>query len=173
MPHPERSTGTRTVLRADLRANAHYPKSRVILRWLRAAQTWRARKGLFGRAGYLLVGGSYKVVTEWVLGVELPASTEIGPGLRLRHGVGVVVNPATKIGRGVMIRQHVTLGNRRSSSDCPIIEDDVEIGVGAVIIGAVRIGRGARIGPNAVVVKDVPPGAVVYSPASVLRPTAE
>ena len=67
----------------------------------------------------------------------------------------------------------MTLGNRRSSSDCPIIEDDVEIGVGAVIIGAVRIGRGARIGPNAVVVKDVPPGAVVYSPASVLRPTAE
>lgn len=169
MTRPDRSTDMRTVLQADRRANARYPKSRVILRWLRAAQTWRARKGPLGRAGHILVGGSYKVVTEWVMGVELPASTEIGAGLRLRHGVGIVVNPATRIGRGVMIRQHVTLGNRLSTSDCPIIEDDVEIGVGAVIIGAVRIGRGARIGPNAVVVKDVPPGAVVYSPTSVHR----
>lgn len=173
MPHPERPDDTRSVIRADRRANAHYPKSRLILRWLRAAQAWRTRGGPLGRTGYLLVGGSYKIVTEWVLGVELPASTEIGAGLRLRHGVGVVVNPATRIGSGVMIRQHVTLGNRQSTSDCPTIEDDVEIGVGAVIIGAVTIGRGARIGPNAVVVKDVPPGAVVYSPISVQRPAAE
>lgn len=173
MPSPDPSSGARSVLDADRRANAHYLKSRLVLRWLRAAQSWRRRTGPLGRIGHLLVGGSYKLVTEGMLGIELPASTEVGAGLRLRHGVGIVVNPATRIGRGVMIRQHVTLGNRRSTADCPVIEDDVEIGAGAVIIGAVTVGRGARIGPNAVVVRDVPPGAVVYSPRSEVRPAAE
>lgn len=159
----------RTARSADRRANSGYPKSRVVLSWMRAAQYWRSRRDPASRIVHLAVGGSYKIITEWVMGIELPASTEIGPGLRLRHGVGVVVNPATRIGAGVMIRQHVTLGNRRSKDDCPVIEDDVEIGAGAVIIGAITIGRSARIGPNAVVVKDVPAGAVVYSPASQQR----
>ena len=163
---PDARTTYRSARDADRSANSGYPKSRFVLGWLRLAQHQRERTGVLARLGYLLVGGSYKVVTEWVMGIELPASTQIGPGLRLRHGVGIVVNPATRIGSDVMIRQHVTLGNRRTRDDCPVIEDHAEIGAGAVIIGAITIGEGARIGPNAVVVKDVPAGAVVYSPLS-------
>lgn len=159
----------REAVAADRRANASYPKSRFILRWFRRAQRWRTERGPFARLVFLIVGGSYKLVTEGFMGIELPVSTSVGPGLRLRHGVGVVVNPASRIGAGVMIRQGVTLGNRRSSDDCPTIEDGVEIGVGAVIIGSITVGRGARIGPNAVVFKDVPAGAVVLSPAAEIR----
>ena len=162
-------TTHRALCAADRRANRHYPKSRLVLGWFRAAQYWRGRSGLLGKLGHVVVGGSYKVVTEGLMAIELPASTEIGPGLRLRHGMGIVVNPATRIGANVMIRQHVTLGNRRTMDDCPVIEDGVEIGAGAVIIGAVTIGTGARIGPNAVIVKDVPAGTVVYSPLSEVR----
>jgi putative colanic acid biosynthesis acetyltransferase WcaB len=154
---------------ADRRANASYPKSRFILRWFRSAHRWRAERGPLARIVFLVVGGSYKLVTEGFMGIELPASTEVGPGLRLRHGVGIVVNPASRIGANVMIRQGVTLGNRKLPDDCPTIEDDVEIGVGAVIIGSVTVGTGARIGPNAVVFRDVPPGATVASPASEIR----
>nr|WP_201468717.1 glycosyltransferase [Microbacterium hydrocarbonoxydans] len=159
----------REAVAADRRANASYPKSRFILRWFRRAQRWRAERGPLARVVFLIVGGSYKVTTEGFMGIELPVSTRVGPGLRLRHGVGIVVNPASRIGAGVMIRQGVTLGNRKSSDDCPTIEDGVEIGVGAVIIGAVTVGAGARIGPNAVVFKDVPAGAVVLSPAAEIR----
>lgn len=159
----------RAAVAADRRANASYPKSRFILRWFRRAQRWRAERGPLARIMFLIVGGSYKVATEGFMGIELPVSTHVGPGLRLRHGVGVVVNPASRIGAGVMIRQGVTLGNRKTSDDCPTIEDGVEIGVGAVIIGAVTVGAGARIGPNAVVFKDVPAGAVVLSPAADIR----
>lgn len=166
MTEPARRAWRRQLRDADRSANAGSPKSRFVLGWLRRAQSLRAGRGAPARLGYLLVGGSYKIVTEWVMGIELPASTEVGPGLRLRHGVGVVVNPASRIGADVMIRQHVTLGNRRTRDDCPVIEDHVEIGAGAVIIGAITVGRGARIGPNAVVVKDVPAGGVVYSPVS-------
>lgn len=154
---------------ADRRANAAYPKSRFVLRWFRSAQRWRAERGPLARVIFLAVGGSYKVVTEGFMGIELPVSTQVGPGLRLRHGVGVVVNPASRIGANVMLRQAVTLGNRRTSDDCPVIEDDVELGVGAVVIGAVTVGCGARLGPNAVVFRDVPAGSVVLSPASEIR----
>ncbi len=159
----------RTAVAADRRANSSYPKSRLVLRWFRGAQRWRATRGPLGRLAFLVVGGSYKVVTEGFMGIELPVSTDVGPGLRLRHGVGVVINPASRIGSNVMIRQGVTLGNRKTPSDCPTVEDDVEIGVGAVIIGAVTIGRGARIGPNAVIFRDVPAGAVVASPHAEIR----
>lgn len=166
-------TSARQVFRqtwaADRRANAAYPKSRVVLRWFRAAQRWRSTPGPVARLMFLVVGGSYKVVTEGFMGIELPVSTRVGPGLRLRHGVGLVVNPASRIGANVMIRHGVTLGNRRAADDCPVIEDGVELGVGAVVIGAVTVGVGARIGPNAVVHRDVPAGAVVLSPESVVR----
>lgn len=170
-PHPTRTPrqAYREAVAADRRANASYPKSRFILRWFRRAQRWRTARGPLARLVFLLVGGSYKLVTEGFMGIELPVSTSVGPGLRLRHGVGVVVNPASRIGAGVMIRQGVTLGNRKSSDDCPTIEDGVEIGVGAVIIGSITVGAGARIGPNAVVFRDVPAGAVVLSPAAEVR----
>lgn len=154
---------------ADRQANANYPKSRFVLHWFRRAQRWRRGRGRFARLAFVLVGGTYKFFTETFMGIELPVSTEVGPGLRMRHGFGIVVNPASRIGSNVMIRQSVTLGNRRESGDCPTIDDDVEIGVGAVVIGPVRIGQGARIGPNAVVFRDVPMGATVTSPASEMR----
>lgn len=159
----------RSLIDADLAANVGYPKSRVVLSALRTAQYWRERRGFFAEVIYVGVGGAYKLLSEWMLGIELPAGTSVGPGLKLRHGVGIVVNPRSVIGANVMIRQGVTLGNRLRADDCPTIEDDVEIGVGAVIIGAVTVGRGARIGPNAVIVKDVPAGAIVYSPRAETR----
>ncbi|MDI6945001.1 serine acetyltransferase [Microbacterium barkeri] len=158
----------RAALRADRAANARYPKSRFVLGWLRRCQRWQGSRRPLGRAIYLAHAAGYKLVTEWIMGIEIPPTTRIEPGLRLRHGIGVVVNPATVIGRNVMLRHGVTLGNRRTPHDCPVIEDDVELGVGAVVIGAITVGRGARIGPYAVVVKDVPTGGVVRSPRSEL-----
>lgn len=154
---------------ADQDANRAYPKSRFVLGWLRQCQRLRERPEPPARALYAVWAASYKVTTEWVMGIELPPSTTVGRGLRLRHAVGLVVNPHTVIGENVMLRHGVTLGNRRTRTDCPVIEDDVEIGVGAVVIGDVTIGKGARIGPNAVVLTDVPPGAVVHAPQAQIR----
>lgn len=156
-------------LKLDFAANRNYPKSKVVLASLRVTQFARELPGPVGSVSRVILGSLHKLLTEWMLGVELPPSTKVGPGLRLRHGIGTVVNPNTIIGRNVMIRQGVTLGNRVGIDDCPQIGDDVEIGAGAVVIGAVSIGQGARIGPNAVVVKDVPAETVVYSPSSFQR----
>ena len=156
------------VCRADLRANAGYPKSRVVLLLFRTAQYLRASRMPWSRVGYVIVGTFYKIFSEWLLGIELPASTPVGPGLRLRHGVGLVVNPQSRIGAGVMLRHGVTIGNRRTSDDCPIIEDDVELGAGAVLIGAITVGARSKIGAGTVLLKDVPPDSVVFTRAEVV-----
>lgn len=144
--------------RADAAANVGYPKSQLVLVMFRTAQFLRGRDGV-GRGAYLVVGSIYKIASEWILGIELPARTRVGPGLRIRHGIGVVVNPTAVIGANVMIRQGVTIGNRKRDDDCPVIHDDVEIGANAVIIGDVVVGTGSRIGAGAVITHDVPEGA--------------
>jgi len=162
-------SGFRAVLKQDLDANAGAPKSRLIMRSLRVTHRLNSSRNPllvpFAKVSRVV----YRLAIDWVLGVEIPWTTSIGPGLQIFHGHGIVVNAHTVIGSNVQIRQHVTLGARRSDDDCPVIEDDVVIGVGAIIIGSVTIGRGATIGAGAVVLTDVPAGAVaVGNPARVL-----
>jgi serine acetyltransferase len=159
------------ICRQDFAANRRVPKSVAIVLFLRAAQYARSQRGPGGRALYLVVGSAYRFFTEWLLGVEIPAGTTIGPGLRLRHAIGVVINPGTVIGSNVMIRHGVTLGNRKTRHDCPVIEDDVELGVNAVVVGSITVGAGARIGAGAVVTKDVPAGGIAYVPTTVRGPS--
>jgi putative colanic acid biosynthesis acetyltransferase WcaB len=154
----------------DLRANSGYPKSQFVLLQLRTAQLFRSRSNPLARVAYLLVAAVYKITSEWVLGIEIPVGTTVGPGLRLRHGVGLVVNPHAVIGANVLLRHGVTIGNRRSLTDCPTIGDDVEIGAGATLIGGITVGRGARIGAGVVLVEDMPDYSVAYLSGVVIRP---
>ena len=119
-------------------------------------------------------GVFYRVCVEWMIGIELPWKTRIGPGLRIEHGQALVVNDKTVFGRNVMIRNSTTIGNKLrpdgSYSGAPVIGDFVDIGANAVILGEIHIGDRAMIGAGSVVVKDVPANAVVAgNPARVLR----
>jgi serine O-acetyltransferase len=74
----------------------------------------------------------------------------------------------------VMLYHGVTLGGRSMErvKRHPTLEDGVTVGAGARILGPVTIGRGAQIGANAVVVKDVPAGAVVVGvPGKIITPS--
>jgi serine O-acetyltransferase len=93
----------------------------------------------------------------------------VEPGVYILHGQ-VVIDGAAEIHSGVTIAPWVTIGLRAGDYRGATIERNVSIGTGAKVIGAVRVGEGARIGANAVVVADVPPGVtVVGAPA---RPVA-
>lgn len=101
--------------------------------------------------------------------VALPPSVQVGRDVLFGYsGLGIVVHARAVIGNGVKIGQNVTIGGRSGLLEVPVIEDEVEIGAGACVLGPIRIGRGARIGANAVVIQDVPPGAVAVGvPAQV------
>lgn len=93
---------------------------------------------------------------------------QFGPGFVLIHSQGVVINGAVRGGSHVYIEHQVTIGAEKGVS--PVIGDHVFIGAGAKIVGPVTVGDGARVGANAVVVKDVPAGVTVGGvPARILR----
>jgi serine O-acetyltransferase len=85
---------------------------------------------------------------------------DLGPGLVLEGGRGVVIEGAVRGGARLHLGHEVSLGDRGGGL-CPVLGDDVRVAAGAKILGPVAVGDGARVGLNAVVVKDVPPGATV------------
>lgn len=102
-------------------------------------------------------------------GIEIGNQVELGEGVNFAHTLGIVIGGDAKIGARVKFLGNNTVGTAKDNG-YPIIEDDVVIGCGARILGPVRIGRGAVIGANAVVVTDLPPGAVAAGiPAKVLK----
>ncbi|PWJ14690.1 poly-gamma-glutamate biosynthesis protein [Ruminococcus flavefaciens] len=78
----------------------------------------------------------------------------IGEGLSLCHNGPIVIHGASIIGKNCVLHGDNCIGNDGISNDCPVLGDNVDVGVGAKIIGNVTIANGVRIGAGAVVVKD-------------------
>lgn len=101
---------------------------------------------------------------------EIPPSAELEDGCSLVHnGLGVVIHGKAVVGAGTKIFQNVTIGGRGGRGS-PIVGHNVSLGCGSCILGGIHIGDGAKIGANAVVVKDVPAGATAVGvPAKILE----
>jgi serine O-acetyltransferase len=106
-------------------------------------------------------------------GAEIMPQSSIGPGLVLKHSVGVVVGSGSVVGRNCTILQGVTLGENYKGKDdhkYPRVGDDVTLCAGAKLLGGIRVGNGALIGANAVVILEVPANSVVVGvPGRVVR----
>lgn len=115
-----------------------------------------------GRVGHVMASVLRRISISHN-GCDIDPRATIGPGLKLPHPVGIVIGPAT-IGAGAMILQNVTIGMSRfdddehSISSFPVIGDHVTISSGAAILGPIKIGDSAKIGANAVVLRDVGEG---------------
>jgi len=95
----------------------------------------------------------------------------IGRRFFIDHGMGVVIGETAIIGNDVTLYQGVTLGGTslNKGKRHPTLEDDVVVGGGAKILGPFTVGKGARVGSNAVVLKEVPDGATVVGiPAQIV-----
>jgi len=106
-----------------------------------------------------------------VYGIELPYTAEVGQGVVIEHQGGIVIHGSTRIGDRCIIRQNCTLGVRSVDrpDEAPILMADVQLGAGAVIMGRVTIGAGAAVGANAVVLTDVPAGALAIGVPATIR----
>jgi serine O-acetyltransferase len=116
-----------------------------------------------------MVNHTLRLVTTAVYGIEIGNTVELGEGVNFAHTLGTVIGGTSKVGARVKFLGNNTVGTAKDNG-CPVIEDDVVVGCGARILGPIRVGKGAFIGANAVVLADVPPGAVVSGiPARVHR----
>ncbi|MCV2422816.1 serine O-acetyltransferase [Paucibacter sp. DJ2R-2] len=125
--------------------------------------------------GVPLVPRLLYIFNRIVFSVALPPTVRVGERVLFGYsGLGIVVHARSVIGNDVKISQNVTIGGRSGFWGVPVIEDEVEIGAGACVLGPVRIGRGAKIGANAVVLSDIPPGSIAVGvPAKVRSPSKE
>jgi serine O-acetyltransferase len=149
-----------------------YPGFQALLFYGLARRLWRWRLRLLGR--WVSTWG------RWFTGIEIHPGAVIGRRFFIDHGMGTVIGETAEIGDGVTLYHGVTLGGVAPSVDSdkqrnqkrhPTLEDDVIVGSGAQILGPITVGKGARVGANAVVTKDVPPGVTVVGiPAKVVTP---
>lgn len=100
-------------------------------------------------------------IARFFTGIEIHPGATIGKGLCIDHGMGVVIGETAEIGDDVLIYHGVTLGGtgKDKGKRHPTIGNGVVIGAGAKVLGPIKVGDNAKIGANAVVVKDVPEGA--------------
>ena len=112
-------------------------------------------------------------IARFLTGIEIHPGATIGHRFFIDHGMGVVIGETATIGDDVTIYHDVTLGGTSLTQGPrhPQVGNNVIIGAGAQLLGPIKIGDNARIGSNAVVVKDVDPNTTVVGiPA---RPVAE
>jgi serine O-acetyltransferase len=112
---------------------------------------------------WLTLGRFISHVGRFVTGIEIHPGAQIGPGLFIDHGMGVVIGETAEVGDDVTLYQGVTLGgvSLDPGKRHPTLGNGVIVGAGAAVLGPFTVGDGARIGSNAVVVKEVPAGVTV------------
>ena len=163
---------TKSWILQDFRANRHRPRAQALLAMFRVCQATRWPFTSPPTLRAKIATAVYLLFSEWILGMEIPVKTTVGPRLRVVHGYGLVVNVDSRIGSDVTVRHGVTIGNNGEGGPSPTIGDGADIGAAAIVIGGIVVGAGARVGAGAVVVHDVPPGATaVGNPARILAPS--
>jgi serine O-acetyltransferase len=160
-------------LRADIRLLRRGHPSRlkavaVILtnRGLQALMLYRISHALWKRRIPLLPLILTRLA-QHAFALDIAYQAELGPGIVIVHGFGVVIGSAVRIEGDCCIFHGVTLGDRGSEwvgSDRedghPVVERGCMFGAGAKVLGPIRIGRNSVIGANAVVLRDIPPCSI-------------
>lgn len=156
-----------TVQEADRKRWGGYttcPQYRL-LKWKRRCEKYKNIKLLYGFLWMI-----YRKL-QIKYGVDLPASTKIGPGFKIEHLNGIVVNPDVVIGKNCNIYNGVTIGKEKRGirEGCPTIADEVWIGANAIVVGRIQIGSDVLIAPGAYVNFDVPSHSIVLgNPAKIV-----
>ena len=109
------------------------------------------------RNQFKFLGRFLSSIGRFLTGIEIHPGATIGHRFFIDHGMGVVIGETASIGDDVTIYHDVTLGGTSLSKGIrhPQVGNGVIIGAGAQLLGPIKVGDFARIGSNAVVVKDV------------------
>lgn len=145
-----------------------YPSFRVMLHY-RLAHKLYIKKHYF-LARWISQRASRKT------GIEIHPGAQIGKGLFIDHGHGVIIGETAVVGDNVTLYQGVTLGGtgKEQGKRHPTVGNNVMISAGAKILGSFTIGDNSKIGAGSVVLEEVPPGSTVVGvPGHVVKRTKQ
>ncbi|CEN93340.1 serine O-acetyltransferase EpsC [Paraclostridium sordellii] len=111
-------------------------------------------------------------INRFITGIEIHPGANIGSGILIDHGMGVVIGETAVIGNRVTIYHGTTLGGtgKESGKRHPTVGNDVIIGAGAKVLGPITIGNNSKVGANSVVLKDVPSNSTVVGiPGKIIK----
>ena len=123
-------------------------------------------------AGLKWLGRFVSHFARWLTGIEIHPGATIGRRFFIDHGMGVVIGETAEIGDDCTLYHGVTLGGTswNKGKRHPTLEQGVVIGAGAKVLGPITVAAGAKVGSNAVVVRDVPPRATAVGiPARIIE----
>ncbi|MCR4685559.1 MAG: serine O-acetyltransferase [Lachnospiraceae bacterium] len=132
-----------------------YPSFKVMLHYRTAHKLYM--KGHYFLARWISQRAARKT------GIEIHPGAQIGEGLFIDHGNGVIIGETTIIGNNVTLYQGVTLGGtgKEHGKRHPTIADNVMISAGAKVLGSFTVGENSKIGAGSVVLEEVPPNCTV------------
>ena len=115
------------------------------------------------KKGFILLPRLISQFARFFTGIEIHPGAQIGEGLFIDHGTGVVIGETAEVGNNVTIYQGVTLGGtgKQKGKRHPTVGSNVVVSTGAKVLGNITIGDNARIGAGSVVLRDVPPNTTV------------
>lgn len=128
------------------------------------------------RLGLKWPARTLSVFSRWWTGIEIHPGATVGRRFFIDHGMGVVIGETAEIGDDCTLYHGVTLGGTswKKGKRHPTLGSNVVIGAGAKVLGPITLGDGARVGSNAVVLKDIPAGSTAVGiPAHVVRRDAD
>lgn len=108
--------------------------------------------------------GIINFIFKLMYSCDIPRKVKFMGGVMFPHNaLGVVIHPNAMVGKNVCIQHHVLLGQKKSSTEVPIIKNNVIIHSYSIIIGKVTIGENSIIGAGSIVTKDVPANSIYYN----------
>lgn len=137
------------------------------------AVRWHRLAHFLHRHGLKTAARAVSQLSRWLTGIEIHPGAKIGKCLFIDHGMGIVIGETAEIGDYCSIYHGVTLGGtgKHKGKRHPTLGNHVLVGAGAKILGPFTVGDNARVGGNAVVLKEVPPNATVVGvPGTVILP---
>lgn len=132
-----------------------YPSFRVMIQYRKAHKLYQ--NGHYFLARWISQSAARKT------GIEIHPGAQIGKGLFIDHGNGVIIGETAIIGDNVTLYQGVTLGGtgKETGKRHPTLRDNVMVSAGAKVIGSFTIGENSKIGAGSVVLEEVPPNCTV------------
>lgn len=156
---------------SDFKANHFNPHSCFVVLFYRIAHyaSISRKRNILNNLWAIPILMFYRIISEFVLGIEIQAGARIGTPLIVHHGYGIVINKNAVLGNNCSLRHGVTVGNNGKDNFCPRIGNNVVFGANVVMYGSIEIGDNVTIGPNSVVFTNIAENSLVLPAKSTIK----